>query len=351
MTSRVLRRLRNPSPDRSRGMGRAGQTWSPILLSPYAWYDAHLGGSSTQITDSSANARAATTFAAAGNSPLWLQYTGTPYVYLPGIAGNTIACTAPANTASYSAVPLGGGAATTGAASPGAFTFSTVGSWESVSLLTAGAAELAKFRAVDSTQTGHTDTYSVAWTVNRATSGRKSVVLSSAASSGRSVVLFGTDDYATIPNGAIVPAHPSTWVVVFRTWATHAANMRVFSNRTGGTTVGETLYLESGGGASYFVQDGSTSSTAGIVPSIYGTRSVVSTSRTGSNNVRFQLNNGTAVVTSTAVGSSAGGTGYLLGANPGPANYADMTFEALLTFNRVLTADEISQLVAFYRGG
>jgi len=73
--------LRNRSTGRARSLER-GTSWSPAWLNPYAWYDAHTGGSSTGITDSSTNARAAMTVGAGSNSPLWLPYT-VPTVTIP----------------------------------------------------------------------------------------------------------------------------------------------------------------------------------------------------------------------------------------------------------------------------
>lgn len=64
--------------------------FSPLDLDPFAWYGAHLGGSATQITDSSANERAALTFGAGSNSPLLLPYVATPYVYTPNVLNNYI---------------------------------------------------------------------------------------------------------------------------------------------------------------------------------------------------------------------------------------------------------------------
>lgn len=68
-----------------------GAPFTPAALSPYAWYDVHLGGSSTQITDSSANGRAATTNGATTAAATWLPYT-TPAVYFPGLSGNYVWC-------------------------------------------------------------------------------------------------------------------------------------------------------------------------------------------------------------------------------------------------------------------
>ena len=69
------------------------QNFNPIMLNPYAWYDAHTGGSPSGITDSSLNARAAMTVGAGSNSPLWLPYLG-PSVYVPAGAGNGVATNA-----------------------------------------------------------------------------------------------------------------------------------------------------------------------------------------------------------------------------------------------------------------
>jgi len=77
---------RSPSDD--------GYRFNPLHLGPYAYYDAHVGGSSTGITDSSYNARAAVTVGAGSNSPLWLPYT-VPTVTIPS-AGSI---TAPDSTA------------------------------------------------------------------------------------------------------------------------------------------------------------------------------------------------------------------------------------------------------------
>lgn len=66
-----------------------GAAFTPAALNPYAWYDVHLGGSATQITDSSANARAVAANGAATAAATWLPYT-TPAVYLTGVAGSCI---------------------------------------------------------------------------------------------------------------------------------------------------------------------------------------------------------------------------------------------------------------------
>lgn len=60
-----------------------GAPWTPAALSPYAWYDVYLGGSSTQITDSSANGRAAATFGASTAAPSYVA--GSRFVTFDGV--------------------------------------------------------------------------------------------------------------------------------------------------------------------------------------------------------------------------------------------------------------------------
>ena len=306
------RRLRNRSPFRARSMRQGGQ-WTPALLNPFAWYDAHAGGSSTQITDKSANARAAATFGAAGNAPLFLPYTGIPYLHLEAAAAgtNSLSCTAPANTASYSAAPLGGGAASTGAAAAGAFTFTTAGDWLTVELLDAGANVLARYRASDSTQTGHTDAFAVAWTVNRGTAGRKSVVQSSAARSDRSVVLFGTDDRVDVPAAAIPPmlaASDFTVVMVGRQWATPVTNGRWFDCRASTPFPGLVMTSGTGTAISATLGDGTNSASPAALTQTYGTRyAFMARASAAGQTFGIALNNGTPNTASAAtVGNRTG---------------------------------------------
>lgn len=62
--------------------GRGGAGFSPASLSPYAWYDVRLGGSSTQIADTSVNARAAATYGAATAAPTFVD--GQRYITFDG---------------------------------------------------------------------------------------------------------------------------------------------------------------------------------------------------------------------------------------------------------------------------
>lgn len=345
------RRFRNRSPFRARSMRQGGQPWTPILLNPYAWYDAHAGGSSTQITDSSTNARAAATFGATTASPLYLPYTGTPYLHLEaaGTGTNSLTCTAPANTASYSATPLGGGAASTGAAAAGAFTFTTAGDWLTVELRDAGANVLARYRASDSTQTGHTDAFAVAWTVNRGTAGRKSVVLGWAANSDRSVVLFGTDDYAELP-AAVHPGGAAwTAVVAARLWSTTTAHVLIGAKPSAALNQGWWLRRSSGNLGQFLSSDGVTqpaptvaSSAAGVSFCLFGAYAAT---------VQTIVNSSASSSIAAAAGSVLNANPYRIGMMTGGAEPSDMEFSGFLLFDRVLTAAERAQIVTYYRGG
>lgn len=344
--------LRNRSPHRARSLDRAGQ-WSPAYLNSYAWYDANLGGSSTQITDSSANARAAITNGAGSNAAQWLPYT-VPSLHLEAATAgtNSLSCTAPAGTASYSAAPRDGGAPTTGAASAGAFTFTTAGNWASVSLLNAGATEIAKFSAASSTQSGHTDTYGVAWTVNPGTSGRKAVVQSPAANSAESLFLYGPDDYQTVPDAAI-PSFGTNNVgsiyTIVRTWG--SGTDYLFGNLTAGVGPGiQSAHL--GGSSVLYVSasDGTNTSVQTMAWPTDGKRAVVGVHFTATH-MYISVNGVDSAAVTRPTGSINSSAGFVLGGYVGTVGSGDHEGRALLTLNSAPSANVSAQLVSYYRGG
>jgi hypothetical protein len=75
--------VRSRSDLRSRSPYRTSSAWSPAALAPYAWYDVALGGSSSRITDSSGNGRAAVTFAPATAAPAYTA--GASFVTFDGV--------------------------------------------------------------------------------------------------------------------------------------------------------------------------------------------------------------------------------------------------------------------------
>lgn len=82
-TPRSRNRLRTPF--RARGRAGSANPWTPAKLVPTALYDAHLGGSSTQITDGSGNELDALAFGATTAAPTYLPApaSGEEYLYFP----------------------------------------------------------------------------------------------------------------------------------------------------------------------------------------------------------------------------------------------------------------------------
>ena len=279
------------------------------------------------------------------NDPLLLPFNGENYVYLPGSASNTIACTAPVGTASFAAYPTGGGAATTGAAVAGAFTLQTTGSWIRVDILDAGAAVIASFVASNSTSTGYTDAFAVAWTVNRATAGRKSSLVI------RNKWLFGTDDYMEVPDNALLNMDASqsfTVLAVVREWATPAANGVIVNKRTSG---GIGWRLQNSGTSTQIVMtnfdgvntDNSYTSTpsAGALSLLSGIVALTS--------VAAALNTlATALgATRSALNLSNTDAMRIGNTNTGSA-YQDFELLAVAVFRRALTATEIATINTYY---
>jgi hypothetical protein len=288
------------------------------------------------------------------NDPLLLPFNGETYVYLPGSASNTIACTAPVGTASFAAYPTGGGAATTGAAVAGAFTLQTTGSWIRIDILDAGTAVIASFVAANSTSTGYTDAFAVVWTINRATSGRKSALVA------RPVWLFGPDDYMEVADNALINFNATdsfTIVLLMRHWG----NLEAFGGalaKGGNTTVSDRGYLiefqGSGSAKTYMNAAGDTNATDNGVGGTYtyGALTVHAHMRDISsgfirryyNNVTTQQSDaGTGTLTNTLalrVGSRTDGVGT--------AFSADMELLAVAIFRRALSATEIASINTYY---
>lgn len=440
------------------------QSFSPNMLRPYAWYDAHLGGSAAGITDSSPNARAAMTVGAGSNSPLWLPYV-RPSVLLPPSTSNII--TVPGQThdlsvqtdqsyrfrvkinalgtsadtfygvlvtdtngvlpyvtaggallfATYSPGYNGSGslgditpylgqwvdlwfkyqhgapAAVTGyvrtdmtkaladntgwtqlgastvtpvpALNPAAsYMYSTcpanggevlvneIAGWKSA---TPSGSPTINWKAEGCTQTSYVDTINGhTWLINRPASGRKLVAQSAAARSARSMFLLAVDDWLDVPAAALPSlAADSTHVIIGRVWATPAnyqswwgrklpsgAAQGIVVRNVGTTSQIETIW-RSTAPAEYQAQTGLLT---------LGARQVLASTRSGNSATTYA--NNTAGTPVTVSGTIANAGGAQIGRDQAAgALYADMEFEAFLTFDRALTAGEIAQLVSYYGGG
>lgn len=335
-----------------------GPAFTPRALAPYAWYEAGTYAAGA-YDDLSGNGRDDATDGA--SAPLNLPYTGTAYLHLEAATSgtNSLSCTAPANTASYSAAPLGGGAPTTGAASAGAFSFTTNGNWTSVSLLDGGGATLARYDAASSTKTGMTDSFSVAWTVNYGTAGGRSVVLSPLAVP-RARSLFRTDNSITVPANAIPPlgaTDPWTFVVVARQWATALTTGRWFDNKSGsgGTIQGVALRNTSTTLAlGTVVADGTANATVNSTSAFTSGDVVVAAAvcTAGTSLVTYANAAASTPSDTSAIGSrdpaAAGAIGKIRGSN---SSYAEFEWFAFLSFNRAVTTNELALLRTYYGVG
>jgi hypothetical protein len=224
-----------------------------------------------------------------------------------------------------------------------------------------GGPVLARFDAATCGQDGYTDTVGsvgAAWTVSRGTAGRKTVVQSPVASSARTAWLYGTDDYATLAAAVFPPAAAAnayTIIVVGRTWATPTSSGRPFDNRNGAGAGLSILNLGTAAQHYASLSDGVTTVDTSAVAPTYtaGQRVAFAAVVNGTTNL-VTYSNATAstpVSTATVTGARTGSLDPARIGASSAGNYNDFEWEALLTFDRALTAAEIGQIVSYYRGG
>jgi hypothetical protein len=288
-----------------------------------------------------------------GNQPAKLDYAGTPYVYLPGIAGNSVSCTAPAAATSYAAYPLGGGAATTGAATGGAaFTFQTAGSWIKVDLLTATSVVCASFLVTGGSQTAYTDGLGVVWAVNRSTAGRKAVCVVAPC------WLFGTDDYMEVPDNDLLDfalADSFTVVAAVRQWSTIPTDGQIVSKRNGdNAAAGWALSsITTANTVRMMILDGTLAPMATASLTL-GSLSTLAGTRNGTTHViGVSINGATAsTTTDTATTSQANALPLRVGRYSAGATtlYSDMEFVAAAIFRRALSATEVTVISDYMKG-
>lgn len=321
-----------------------------------------------KIYDRSANNRAPATFGSGSNQPRWLRWTGTSCVHLESASSgtNSISCTAPSGAASYVARSRDypNVADDTGAAAAGAFAFTTAGQWQYISILNGSAVEIARFDASLCSQTGMTDSYSVAWTVNRGTAGRKTVVQSPAARSARSVILHGTDDWIDVPAAAVPAldtfAAATSVVAAYRRWHNPGASGHaIFTTKANfaNTALGFNIRLNLTAANTQDTAnagDGAANDAAAGAAVALGARSVA-TLRIGNASpfMALAINDG-AVATDTSRTStgttSTGGVGRI-GAYTGGTGAIDMEFETLICRDTGGTDTEHGLQVAYLGGG
>ena len=327
-----------------------------VLNDAVLWLDASLssvsGGKLTNLGKggSALDAQFGSTTSTDTNDPLLLTHTGTNYLYLPGVAGNSVSCTAPGTTVSYAATPVGGGGDTTGAATGGAaFTFSTTGSWSSVRLLNAGGSTVAQFTVDAGSQTALTDAFGVVWALNRATSGRKSVAVT------RNVLLFGTDDYLEVPNNSLLDFNASqsmTMLIVLRSWATPVSFGRLMDRADATSVKGWTLQIKTDRTLFAQIGDGTNVATRSSVSTLAAAGALASAgmvvNRTAQTITSFAGSTLSATASTSLVGSTSNALPMDIGKPASGLTYMDMEFIAAAVFRRVLTTNEIATIVARY---
>lgn len=337
---------RNRTANRARGRATGGQ-WSPALIASLRYWLDPTGISDAMTSWAPAYdsvAAGAATLGTTTAKPVALGWTGTSRVYLPGTAGNSVSCTAPATAVSYSATPYGGGAATTGAATGGAaFAFSTAGSWESIALLNGSDATVAEFRAGDSSQSGVTDSYLVAWSVNRSSSLAKSVVQSPAAGSAHGALMFDGGDQIAVPATGLPPLRSASGSVFIglRQHSTPANNGRyLYSNNSnllimssGTTLAGRTQF----GGTAVAFGSTYTASTSQLVGAFYNQSTAA-----------LRISQGASVSSAATVASPPGSSPTSVFIGGTTSVFQDFEVFALLSFDAEIGASDLAKLVSYY---
>jgi len=179
-------------------------------------------------------------------------------------------------------------------------------------------------------------------TINRSTSGRKSVAVV------RPVWLLGTDDYFTVPDNALLEMTANqdfTVLAVVRQWGTPSANQVFISKGYYGLTG---YSLVSGSGAQGFAGAGGTYYWYGSVTSISNSLAVMSMTRNGTTMTAYKNTTvqGVSATFGTMSGTLANGLPLNIGKDSG--NFADTEILAVAVFRRALTATEIASIVTFY---
>lgn len=182
-------------------------------------------------------------------------------------------------------------------------------------------------------------------TINRATSGRKTCVVTNP------LWLFGTDDYINVADNDLLDFSATeslSVVVAMRQWGTPVSYGYYLSKRaTGGytlTTVGTTLapYAEIGDGTNTQTKATQTF-TAGVLNNI---GLIVDR---GANTLVTHVNGALSTTSSTTtVGSLANANPLSVGRNPNGGTYQDFEGYGMAVFRRVLTTAELALIYNYY---
>ena len=189
-------------------------------------------------------------------------------------------------------------------------------------------------------------------TINRSTSGRKSVAVV------RNVLLLGTDDYLEVADNALLDFDGTgneTMLVIMRQWGTPVASAAFMSKRDTAAAVGPNwgmiqfgsafaVSVQAGNGVNFQTLDFAAPTwAAGALTSVAAVRSVAA--------VTPYVNGtaGTPQSFTTAAGDMTNAVNMRIGRHTTGGNVIDMEFVAAAVFRRALTAAEIASIVAYYQ--
>ena len=187
-------------------------------------------------------------------------------------------------------------------------------------------------------------------TINRSATGRKAVAVV------RPLILFGTDDYLTVPDSDLLDfadADSFTVLAVARQHGTQGGYSRLVSKINNGA--GWALYNQiSTAEVRGYVSDGTLSRFISAGATYPGSALGVSAMVRDRPNALLRLyGNGVQASATTDAGGQlatiANGLAMNIGRTPGGAEYADMEFLAAAVFRRALSATEIAQTTAYYQ--
>lgn len=185
-------------------------------------------------------------------------------------------------------------------------------------------------------------------TINRATSGRKAVMVV------RPTLLFGTDDYLEVADNALLNfalADDRTVVAVIREHATPIDNGQIVSKRDGGGAgAAWALQTTSAGAVRLFQGDAGASQNIDTPSVTNGTRSLVASvrNRTADNVTNYVNGVAGTPATDTLTGTSSNANPLRIGrAATGPTLYFDGEIEHVAVFRSALDATQLGQIATY----
>lgn len=187
-------------------------------------------------------------------------------------------------------------------------------------------------------------------TINRATSGRKSVIVT------RPTLLFGTDDYLSVADNNFLDfnAEDFTVLMIMRQFANPTANARFISKRdVAGSNPGYELIHRAAGGLDYYgLYDSGTGDTgtgSWDVTGVAGLRSLTGFVVDDSAATLTTFNNGSFSTPRTlpVVRDVRNTVPFEVGRLSGSTSYGDFECEHVLLFRSALTSVELDQIASY----